>query len=151
MSIETVGIDKIDSIWKQKNIPVIYRTSDSGTKVLLRLPYFENSRNWLRNDRRSKPDWNSEQKHWEIPKAWFNDTVNRCLHRFKKIYIIQPHSITEKCAPACWNAQGHECQCSCLGENHGSQSGIGFFIVSDTFAFRRRGRELACRLLVSKL
>lgn len=61
--------------------------------------------------------------------------------------MIQPHSVFGKCAPACWNAQGHEYQCSCLGANHGSQSINGYFIVQEAFAFRRKGNELPCRLL----
>lgn len=145
--METNNIEKINSIWNQKKIPVIYRNTANGTKILLRLPFFENSRTWLRDDRKTKPIWDKEKKYWEIPKAWFNDTIERCLRKFKYIYIIQPHSVFEKCAPACWNAQGHECQCSCLGANHGSQSSNGYFIVHEAFAFRRKGNELACRLL----
>lgn len=145
--MEAYNIEKINEIWNQKKIPVIYRAGDTGTKILLRLPFFEKSRIWLRDERRTKPVWNSEGKYWEIPKSWFNDTIERSLRKFKFIYIIQPHSIIEKCAPACWNAQGYECQCSCLGANHGSQSGSGYFVVHDAFAFRRNGRELACRLL----
>ncbi len=145
----TNNSEKINKIWGQKTIPVIYRKGD-GYPVLLRLPYIENNRNWLKNYRRNNPVWHSEKKYWEIPKAWFNDTIERCLLRFKRIYIIQPHRTNEICAPACWNAQGYECNCSCLGANHGSGGNYGFFIVSESFAFKWGNSQLACRLLTKK-
>jgi hypothetical protein len=137
---------EINEIWNQTNIPVIYRR-ETGP-VLIRMPYEKGNRNWLRDNRRNKPVWNQEQKYWEIPKSWFNDTVARGLSRFNKIYIIQPHRVSEICAPACWNAKGFECNCSCLGKNHGASQPGNFFIVSDSFAFIWGGKELACRLLI---
>jgi len=137
---------QINEVWNQNNIPVIYRREIGP--VLLRIPYKEGNRNWLQNNRRNKPVWNKEEKYWEIPKAWFNDTVERGLTRFNKIYIIQPHRVSEICAPACWNAKGFECNCSCLGNNHGAHQPENFFVVSDSFAFIWGGSELACRLLL---
>jgi hypothetical protein len=61
-----------------------------------------------------------------------------------KLYIIQPYREQEKCSPSCQDAEGHECQCSCMGRYHG----IGR--VSDTFATRWGDQELACRLLTVK-
>jgi len=74
--------DQINIIWKQKDIPVIYRKHDGS--VLVRLPYIQNNRNWLQNNKRIKPKWNSERKYWEIPKSWFNETIERSLDLFKK-------------------------------------------------------------------
>ncbi|MDN3588459.1 hypothetical protein QWY86_17380 [Pedobacter aquatilis] len=129
---------------------MIYRRG-IGHPLLMRLPYKEGNRSWLKHYGRINPQWIVTKKHWELPQAWFNDLVSRSLTRFGKLYIIQPYREQEKCAPACWNAQGHECQCSCMGANHGSQSeGNGWFVVSDTFATRWNSIELACRLLVKK-
>ena len=148
--METEEREKIRSIWRQNTVPVIYRRGP-GYTLLIRLPYKEDNRVWLKNERRNDPKWEADKKHWEIPQAWFNDTVNRMLRRFGKLYIIQPHRKQEKCAPACWNAVGHECQCSCLGENHGSENPEGkWFIVSDTFAAKLDTKELACRLLIRR-
>ncbi|MBP7721282.1 MAG: hypothetical protein KA155_01990 [Alphaproteobacteria bacterium] len=138
---------KLDDVWKQKRIPVIKRLGKEYP-LLIRLPYQDNNRAWLQNGRRSKPKWDKNQTHWEIPKVWFNDIVDRSLERWGMIWIIQPHRTQEKCAPACWNAEGHECQCSCMGEHHGSQSSSrSWFIVSETFATRWGTEEIACRLL----
>ena len=147
--METSDINKIRAIWGQRNIPVIYRKG-KGFPLLLRLPFKEGNRSWLKNQRRNEPSWISEKKYWEIPKAWFNDTVDRCLDRFGSIYIIQPYRIMEKCSPACWNAHGHECQCSCQGANHGSGANGWWFVVSETFAVKWEANELACRLLITK-
>lgn len=142
--------DRIKKVWNQNHSPVIYRRG-IGSPLLMRLPYKEGNRAWLKHYGRINPQWIIPKKHWEVPQAWFNDLVSRSLSRFGRLYIIQPYRAQEKCAPACWNAQGHECQCSCMGANHGSQSeGNGWYIVSDTFATRWNTVELACRLLIIK-
>ncbi|WP_354134437.1 hypothetical protein [Bradyrhizobium sp. S3.9.1] len=67
-----------------------------------------------------------------------------------KVYIIQPYREQEICARACQEAQGHECQCSCMGANHGVGNDGSWFEVSDTFSTRWGERELACRLLTAR-
>jgi hypothetical protein len=94
--------------------------------------------------------WIDKHRYWELPKAWFNDFVDRSLSRYGKVYIIQPYREQEKCAPACQNATGHECQCSCMGEHHGAGNDGSWFEVSDTFATRWGDLHLACRLLAAR-
>ena len=143
--------ERIKSIWRQNDVPVIYRRGGDN-QLLVKLPYSSNNMEWLREDtKRKKPIWIDKYKCWETPKSWFNDLVDRLLIRFGKVYIIQPYREQEKCAPACWNAKGHECQCSCMGEHHGSGNPSDrWFIVSETFATRWHDRELACRLLIKQ-
>lgn len=107
-----------------------------GHKLHVLVPYAADNRLWLQGDKRTSPKWLGEQKRWEMPQAWFNDLVNRALDRYRRIYVVQPHHEQEVCAPACWNAIGHECQCSCMGANHGSGQSGGWFVASDTFAVR---------------
>lgn len=147
--MQSDSLEKIRNVWRQNAIPVVFRKG-TGHPLLIRLPYSKGNRAWLKQSRRNEPNWIAEKKHWEVPKAWFNDIVKEALLKWGKLYIIQPYIEQEKCAPACWNALGHECQCSCMGANHGSQSGHGWFVVSDTFATRWNTRELACRLLTTK-
>jgi hypothetical protein len=80
------------------------------------------------------PVYQRDQKLWALPANAFNSLVRRLLDRFGRLYVIQPYQQQETCAPACWNAEGHECQCSCMGANHGSGNSDGYFVVSDTFA-----------------
>jgi hypothetical protein len=131
----------------QTAIPVIVRRGGPGQLLRVRLPYGEGNRQWLQNGRRKSPTWFSKEKHWETPKAWFNDLVERSLKKYNKLYILQPYREQEKCAPACMNALGHECQCSCMGANHGAGNDGSWFEASDTFATRWGGKHFACRLM----
>ena len=144
--------DRIKEIWLQDAIPVLFRKG-TGFPLLLRNPYRDDNREWLRNKRRSKPKWIIENNYpyWKIPKIWFDDTVTRALERWQKLYIIQPYAERETCSRKCVNAKGHECECSCMGARHGSgYLGNDWFEVSETFAMTWKSAEIACRLLVVK-
>ena len=140
----------IRAVWNQETIPVILRRTGSGELLRVRLPFAENNRQWLCDGRRTTPAWIASRKFWEIPKAWFDDFVNRALKDYGKVYVIQPYREQEKCSYSCQNAQGHECQCSCMGIYHGAGSDGSWFEVSDAFSTRWGARELACRLMVAK-
>lgn len=142
--------EEIRKVWAQTLVPVIIRRNKAGQQHRLRMPFREDNRQWLRNDRRSHPVWISNGKYWEIPKAWFNDFVERALRRYRQTYIIQPFREQEKCAGKCLNAKGHECQCSCMGQNHGIGNDGSWFEVHDAFATRWNAEEWACRLLSAK-
>lgn len=143
-------MNQIQKVWTQNRVPVIVRRTGKGQQHRLRLPYYTDNRDWLQNERRTRPVWISERKYWEIPKSWFNDFIERSLIRFGRVWIIQPYRENEVCAPACMDAQGHECQCSCMGANHGSGNDGSWFEVSEAFAVRWKEREWAARLLEAK-
>lgn len=138
---------KAAEVWKQKTVPVIYRPG-GNRPLMIKFPYAPDNGDWLQHDHRQKPQWNKQFKCWETPKSWFEDVAVRLLHRFGRVYIIQPFRVQEKCAPACWNARGLECECSCMGAHHGSGNPPGrWHVVSETFAVQWQGREYACRLI----
>lgn len=148
--------DDLRRVWRQRQIPVVVRRG-LGFPLYVKLPaprghdetfyrFFE----WLRSIRPNgrMPKWLSKYAGWEIPRAWFNDLVNGALKRHGQLYVIQPHKEQEVCAPACMNAEGHECECQCMGANHGAGGpGAAWFVVSDAFATRWTGGSLACRLM----
>jgi len=139
--------EKLRSVWSQGEIPVLLRRG-KGFQLFVRLPFHPENRHWLRNGRQRTPTWDSRKQRWALPQSWFNDTLTRLLQRYGSCYVIQPYREQEKCAPACWNAEGQECQCSCMGAHQGSGSSWGrWFIVSDTFATRWKSEHLACRLI----
>lgn len=142
--------ENVLDVWNQTTIPVIVRRTKKGQQHRLRLPYDKENRYWIKNNRRSNPIWVSQSKFWEIPKAWFNDFIERALTKYGRIWIIQPYREQEICATACMNAVGHECQCSCMGANHGSGNDGSWFEVSEAFATRWKGQQWACRLLAIK-
>jgi hypothetical protein len=145
-----VNVENLKHIWNQKEVPVVLRRTGKGQQLRVRLPYDETNRQWLQNAKNRSPVWIREHEYWELPKAWFNNFVERSLTKYRKVYIIQPYREQEKCAPACQNAIGHECQCSCMGLHHGTGNDGSWFEVSDTFATRWNEQELACRLLTAK-
>lgn len=147
MTMEHSEAERLRTVWNQDATPVLLRRG-KGKALRVRLPYRATNRAWLRKDRRSIPKWDSSRQFWEVPQAWFNPLVRESLATFERVYIIQPYRDQEKCAPACWNAEGDECQCSCMGANHGMQSpGGSWKVVSDAFATRWGAEELACRLV----
>jgi hypothetical protein len=136
----------LEKVWNQQLIPVALRRTGKGELLRVRLPFAPTNGNWLRNGRRLSPLWVSNGRYWELPKAWFDDFVNRSLATYRKVYIIQPYREQEKCSPACQNAVGHECQCSCMGQHHGAGNDGSWFEVTDTFSTRSGPLEVACRL-----
>lgn len=134
-------------IWNQTRLPVVLR-GGSIAPLAVRLPYARDNRYWLAESGNRRPQWLGEYKVWSIPKSWFEDVLRRCLVRYRAVYVVQPFRKSEKCAPACWNALGAECECSCMGANHGSGAPEGkWHIVSETLAVRVGRREFSCRLL----
>lgn len=141
-------IRDLRSVWRQSVLPVVFRGGQVAP-LLAKLPYRDDNRSWLGELGRRRPEWIATQQAWSLPKAWFEPLIQLCLRRYEKCYVIQPTNRAEKCAPACWNALGVTCECSCLGENHGSGSPEGrWHIVSETFAVRVGNRDFACRLLL---
>lgn len=135
-------------VWNNGAVPVVLRRGGSQA-VRLRIPFSSENREWLKNGARKKePEWEPKQKYWELPHSRFNELVAMILERFGHLYIIQPYREKEVCAPACMNAHGFECECSCMGANHGAAHSGGWFEVSDTFAVRYGETRLACRLLL---
>jgi hypothetical protein len=141
---------RLDEIWKQQAIPVILRRDGWHEKLRVRLPKADDDGKWINGLGKSRAVWIYGGSYWELPKSWFNKFVNEALVRYKSLYVVQPYREQEKCAPACMNASGHECECSCMGANHGAGNDGSWFEVSDTFATRWHERELACRLMVAK-
>jgi hypothetical protein len=138
---------KLRGIWQQQIVPVVCRQTGSKP-LLLRLPYASNNREWLKGGRRNKPKWDKDHKRWEAPRAWFEAIIRDALQRFGSIYVIQQFHASQKCAPACWDATGINCECSCMGANHGSGQPSGrWYIVSDTCAVQWGGQEYSCRLI----
>lgn len=134
-------------IWNQTSIPVLYR-SGKGSPLLVRLPFSPQNRAWLKGDRSRDPIWHKSEKYWRVPKAWFEALIKEALIKYKKVYVIQPFNPMEKCAPACWHAVGAECECSCMGSNHGSGNPAGkWHVVSDTLAVSWGPKQYSCRLL----
>lgn len=141
---------RLREIWKQTTLPVVYKQS-RPKPVLVKLPYAHDNQLWLKGDKKRWPEWDPKYKCWEAPQAWFDYAIESSLNRYGKVYVIQLHREMQKCAPACWNAEGFHCECSCMGANHGSGHPHGqWHEVAETFAFSWGQIKYACRLLSKK-
>jgi hypothetical protein len=149
MNDPDVSEQRLLEVWNQKAIPVILRRGGKGERLRARIPHALDNKKWLQDAKRLSPEWIDKHQCWELPKAWFNDFVVRALARYRKLYIVQPYREQEKCSPSCLNAVGHECQCSCMGANHGAGNDGSWFEVSEAFAVRWSERYLACRLMIA--
>lgn len=145
--MDSQSYERLKRIWNQRELPVIFRPGD-GQELRVRIPYDSHNRMWLKVGHRRDPEWDKERRYWSLPRSWFNDLVNKCLGKYGAVYVIQPYREQEKCAPACMHAVGHECNCSCMGANHGSHGlNSSWLVISDAFATRWHEREYACRML----
>ncbi len=141
---------QLKDLWRQGKIPVIFKRN-KPLPVLARIPFAEGNMEWLRDGRRLKPDWCAQFKAWEIPTAWFDSVIKLALRRHQEVYVIQLYREHQKCAPACWNAEGFHCECSCMGENHGGgHPGGNWYEVSETFAVSWGQQRYSCRHLKVK-
>ena len=148
---QDMGDANLKAIWRQANVPVIFRRS-RPLPILVRVPFAKGNFEWLRDGRKSKPRWNDQFKAWEIPVVWFDSVIKLCLRQYQSAYVIQLYREQQKCAPACWNAEGFHCECSCMGENHGGgHPGGNWYEVSETFAVSWGEQRYSCRYLRTKI
>lgn len=139
--------ENLRRIWKQSRIPVVYRQRGSKP-IMVRLPFSRDNRKWLKEARRQKePEFSDQYKCWMLPKSRFDNIITRLLAKFAQVYVIQPYRILEICARSCMNANGFECECSCMGANHGAGNADRWFEISETLAVKWHAREYACRLI----
>src|SRR4051812_2007853 len=114
---------RLKAVWSQRDIPVILRRQGKGEKTRARMPgplkYSLAEETWIQNGRRIYPEWVHGASFWQFPKKWFNDFVERSLMRFTRVYTVQIFREQEICARSCMEAHGFECNCSCMGQNHG--------------------------------
>ena len=141
---------RLREIWNQGVTPVVLRRGGSREALRIRLPIDANEFGWISTGKQHAPVWFEFFRYWELGNSRFNDFVDEALKRFGRLYVIQPYREQEKCAPACRNAKGHDCSCSCMGAHHGVGDGGGWFDVNDAFSTRWNDREVACRLMVRR-
>ena len=147
--------EQIRRQWEAAQIAIVVRAGLMGKKLIVRLPFRDDNAQWIRSlatgTRRPEVSWDSTYGAWKLPASWLNRFVEGALNRYGRLYVVQPFREMEKCAPACRDANGHECQCSCMGANHGNKDGLGWFDISETFSFRWGLEQAAIRLMSKKL
>lgn len=142
-------LQNANQIWNNGKVSVVLRCGGSKP-IRLRIPFDPKNREWLKSGpKKREPIWDKGKNFWELPASRFNEIVKEILQRFGSVYIIQPYRELEVCSYSCINATGFECQCSCLGANHGSGSHQGWYEVTEALALRYGETKFGCRLLKS--
>jgi len=144
--METYGTE-IRRIWFQTEAPVVHRPKTG--KLNVKLPNGLNDSDWLNLCGASVPTWNNG--YFIVAASWLNEVIKQSLERYGEVFLIQPYNEKEICASACKNASGFECQCSCLGKNHGQgeDGSGGWYFIDEALEVRWRGEVLAARHLKS--
>jgi hypothetical protein len=85
------------------------------------MPYEPDNRLWLKEalGERIRPTWNREEQRWEIARQHLRTVVERLAERWGEVDVILEFREAERCDTRCRDAQGDDCVCSCLGDNHG--------------------------------
>lgn len=98
------------------NIPTVYRPAGSG-RITVRMPYALGNRAWIHHNLGSgiHPVWNTTDKRWELARNHLRATVEALVERFGIVdVVIDSYAVTR-----CRDAVGDDCDCQCVGENHG--------------------------------
>jgi hypothetical protein len=102
-------------------------------RLVIKMPYAKTNREWLKSvlGSRIRPDWNKEEKRWEIARNHFGPVVEALANRLGRIDVWMDFRTVERCDTRCKRARSRECTCSCLGRHHGRGVTFGWKIASD--------------------
>lgn len=104
----------------QRLLPCIYRLL-GAERLKVSLPYDPRNRAWIHSviGDRARPDYSRQHRHWLIARTHFTTLVDALLDRHGRVDVLAEYTTTEVCDTRCQTATGPECQCACLGNNHG--------------------------------
>jgi len=77
--------------------------------------------------RRRQVKYDPSSKFFTVSRRHTRVLIEALGARYGRVHVIQ-HGGTDKCVAACWKADrdtAWQCECSCAGDNHGSQHPIG--------------------------
>lgn len=65
-----------------------------------------------------RPEWNGPRRRWLVARPHLQCVVQALALRFGSVTVQAEFSTAMQCDTRCRGAQGDDCTCSCLGENH---------------------------------
>jgi hypothetical protein len=93
------------------------------TRLWVWMPYSTTNRQWLKDTlgARIKLEWVKRpgESHWEIARNHLRAVVEALADRFGSVDVYLEYKLTERCDTRCRDARSDDCECSCLGANHG--------------------------------
>jgi hypothetical protein len=85
------------------------------------MPYELGNRAWIHQELgyQIRPEWNRTARRWEIARQHMRTVVEALAERFGIVEVTIDFRTTSRCDSRCRDAEGDECDCQCVGENHG--------------------------------
>jgi hypothetical protein len=85
------------------------------------MPYRLGNRAWLHEELgdRVRPEWNRHDKRWELARQHMRVLVEALAQRFGSVEVSIDFRNGSRCDVRCRDAEGDDCDCQCMGENHG--------------------------------
>jgi hypothetical protein len=102
-----------------------------------KLPYVKDNRQWLRHTVRVRSPQYAKLK-WTLPRNCLARLVHAAIDRYGQVDLYRDMRALSKCDRRCQRAQGYDCDCSCLGVNHGQES-AGWVAVGESTLVADRG------------
>lgn len=142
--------------WNQKETPVILRRrkqSGKNPKLRIRMPDGEDHFQLLKGKSKNNhnPIYFDNRNFWDLPYSRLDDLVQILATHFGKVLLMQPIRESQTCARACMEANGFECECSCLGAHHGSHNmDSSWYEVDDTYAISYGEEKVSLKVISLK-
>lgn len=110
-------------------------------QVIAKIPARKGNFRWLHETVRIRSP-RLEGDRWVLPRSCLVRLVIAAVDRYGYIAVWRDMSRLSRCTRACLEAEGIECNCSCLGVHHGQDSGdwferVGDVVVADLGEFTR--------------
>ncbi|WP_236652527.1 hypothetical protein [Streptacidiphilus neutrinimicus] len=102
------------------SLPTVHRPVGTA-RLRIRMPYAPDTRAWWHDQLGDliRPAWNREMKCWEIARSHMREVVEALAERFGAVEVALDFRNSSRCDVRCRDAEGDDCDCQCLGENHG--------------------------------
>lgn len=110
-------------------------------QVIAKLPPTRGNRRWLHESVQIRSP-KLEGDRWTLPRNCLIRLVVGAVDRFGFMVVFRDMSKLTTCTKKCLNAEGPDCDCSCLGAHHGENSfgwfeRVGDVMVADRGEFTR--------------
>lgn len=99
-------------------------------QVIAKIPARKGNRHWLKVTVGILSP-KLEDDRWTLPRNCLVQLVTAAIDRFGFVVLWRDMSKLSRCTRACLEAQGAECDCSCMGAHHGQNSEQWFERVGD--------------------
>lgn len=118
------GIGPVARVWLPMN-----------GQVIAKIPAREGNTLWLRRSVEIRSP-RLDGDRWFLPRNCMVRLLTAAVDRYGYVVVWRDMARLSRCSKTCLEASGAECDCACLGANHGQDSGgwfqrVGNVVVSD--------------------